>query len=152
MTASRAWVGKAIALLLVLVASSNSAFAQEQVAVLATLRVTVSHPSVENADVRVGLYTSADNWLDEEPVFGGLAETTDSLTTVTFDALPVGTYGAAIYLDENRNGKLDRNLIGFFKESFGFSEQARARLGPPKWEDARFEVAGDVVNISVRLD
>jgi uncharacterized protein (DUF2141 family) len=117
-----------------------------------SLSVGVVHPVTPDADVRVGLYTSSENWLDDNPVFGALAATTDTLTTVTFEDLPAGTYGAAIYLDENRNGKLDRNLIGLFKESFGFSERARARFGPPKWKDAVFEVVGDSVTIQVRLN
>lgn len=135
-----------------LCAPVGTAWAQSPEADRTMLRVQVSHPPMPGADVRVGLYTSLDNWLDDEPIFGGLAATTDTETTVVFDSLPPGTYGAAVYLDENRNGKLDRNLIGFFKESFGFSEKARARFGPPKWEDAVFEVSGSVVDILVRLD
>jgi len=116
------------------------------------LRVEVVHAPATNADVRVGLYTNTSNWLDDEPVWGGLAQVSDTLTTVVFTGLPAGTYGAAIYLDENRNGKLDRNLIGWFKEPFGFSEKARARFGPPKWEDAVFDIQGESTTIQVRLD
>jgi len=130
----------------------GTVWAQSSEADRTVLRVKVSHPPAPDADIRVGLYTSLDNWLDDEPIFGGLAATTDTETTVVFESLPPGRYGAAVYLDENRNGKLDRNLIGFFKESFGFSENARVRFGPPKWEDAVFEVSGSVIDISVHLD
>lgn len=118
----------------------------------AVLRIDVAHPPANAADVRVGLYTSHSNWLDDEPVHGMRTEATDTLTTVLFETLPEGIYGAAIYLDENRNGKLDRNLIGLFKEPFGFSEKARVRLGPPKWEDAVFEVTDEPTRLFVRLD
>lgn len=132
--------------------ASRDATAQSLPADSTSLLVRVTHPPTPEADIRVGLYTSAENWLDDEPIYGSLAATTDTLTTVVLDSLPVGFYAAAIYLDVNRNGKLDRNLIGLFKEPFGFSRGARARFGPPKWEDAVFEVAGESVNIEVELN
>jgi len=116
------------------------------------LRIDVSHPLAQNAEVRVGLYTSPSNWLDDEPVHARVHEASDTLTTVIFEELPAGTYGAAVYLDENRNGKLDRNLIGFFKEPFGFSKEARVRFGPPKWDDAIFEIENEPVQLYIRLD
>ena len=116
------------------------------------LQIDVAHPTAEKADVRVGLYTSASNWLDEQPVHGMLAPATDTLTTVIFESLPSGVYGAAIYLDENRNGKLDRSFIGLFKEPYGFSKEARVRMGPPRWDDAIFEITSEPVRLYVRLN
>ena len=116
------------------------------------LHIDVIHPVDRTADVRVALYTTPENWLDE-PVHAAIEAATDSLTTVRFPDLPPGVYGAAVYLDENRNGKLDRNLVGWFKEPFGFSENARARLGPPKWEDAVFTVPeSGTVQLTIRID
>jgi len=116
-----------------------------------TLDVVVHHPVDETSDVRVALYGSEEVWL-EEPTVAQFTTSTDTLTTLRFDNLPLGEYGAAVFLDENQNGKLDRNLVGWFKEPFGFSEKARARFGPPKWDDARFIVGEDPVRIVVRLD
>lgn len=111
----------------------------------------MSHPPDETADVRVALYDSPASWL-ETPAFTMVVPATDTLTVVRFDNLPEGTYGAAIFLDENRNGKLDRNLVGWFKEPFGFSERARARFGPPKWEDARFTVSNTPLHLRARIE
>ena len=127
--------------------SAHNAQAQEP-----ALRIDVAHPPAEKADVRVGLYTSVSNWLDEQPVHGMLAPATDTLTTVIFESLPSGIYGAAIYLDENRNGELDRSFIGLFKEPYGFSKEARVRMGPPRWDDAIFEITSEPVRLYVRLD
>ncbi len=136
------------ALLVVVLAVSTQAVAAQET----ELRIQVAHPLADDAEVRVGLYTDRSNWLDEEPIVGGLAVATDSLTTVIFTGLPTGVYGAAVYLDENRNGKLDRNLVGWFKEPFGFSRDARVRMGPPKWNDATFEVSEEPVQLFIRLD
>jgi len=117
---------------------------------LGTVEFVVHHPTAKNAEVRVALYNSPDTWLDE-PALAQIATATDTLTTIRFTDVPIGVFGAAIYLDENRNGKLDRNLVGWFKEPFGFSQDARVRLGPPKWDDAIFEVTDEQITLTVIL-
>lgn len=97
------------------------------------------------------MYTSPETWL-ETPAFATIVPATDTLTVVRFTALPAGVYGAAVYLDQNRNGELDRNLVGWFKEPFGFSEKARVRFGPPKWEDAIFTVGAGELRLQVRIE
>ena len=133
-------------------AGAQASMAQSPEAREPSLRIDVSHPPAKEADVRVGLYTSASNWLDEEPVHGMLAHATDTLTSVVFDSLPEGTYGAAVYLDENRNGELDRTFLVIFKEPYGFSRDARVRRGPPRWDDATFEVSSEPVRLYIRLE
>ena len=43
--------------------------------------------------------------------------------------------------DENRNGKLD-TMLGMPREGFGFSRNPALRMGPPRYGDVRFAVAG----------
>ncbi len=62
-----------------------------------------------------------------------------------------GTYAVAIYHDENANRKWDRNWIGIPKEGYGFSNDARGRLGPPAHEAAAFAVDGDEATVDVRV-
>ncbi|KMQ66465.1 hypothetical protein ACM46_02725 [Chryseobacterium angstadtii] len=44
------------------------------------------------------------------------------------------------YLDENADGKLDKNFLGIPLEPYGFSQNARGSFGPPKFEEASFTV------------
>ena len=53
--------------------------------------------------------------------------------------------------DENANGKLDKNFIGIPVEGFSASRDARARFGPPSFDDARFDYRGGVAKMSVRM-
>lgn len=62
-----------------------------------------------------------------------------------------GTYAVAIYHDENANRKLDRNWIGMPKEGYGFSNDAKGRLGPPAHKAAAFAVEADEVSIDVTM-
>ena len=56
-----------------------------------------------------------------------------------FDNLPFGEYGVSAYHDENKNEELDANWIGIPKEGVGASNNAKGKMGPPKYEDAKFE-------------
>jgi uncharacterized protein (DUF2141 family) len=72
-------------------------------------------------------------------------------TTVLVKDIPAGTWAVLAYQDENGNGELDRNLIGIPKEPYGFSRDARSKLGPPGFEDAAIEVGEAQATTNVRL-
>ncbi len=58
-----------------------------------------------------------------------------------FEGVAAGTYAAACFQDENGNRKLDFGwLIPMPMEPTAASNGAKGRFGPPKFEDARFEV------------
>lgn len=63
-------------------------------------------------------------------------------TTVTFRFKNVkpGRYAIAMLHDENDNGKADRALMMMPKEGYGFSRDAKVRMGPPKFKSAAFDV------------
>ena len=52
--------------------------------------------------------------------------------------------------DENANGKADKALI-IPKEGFGFSRDAKVRMGPPKFSAAAFTVADDPVQQRITM-
>jgi uncharacterized protein (DUF2141 family) len=54
--------------------------------------------------------------------------------------LKPGTYAMAVFLDENRNQKLDTNLIGVPTEKFGFSQNPKILMGAPNFSESEFEV------------
>ena len=57
--------------------------------------------------------------------------------------VPAGTYGVAALHDENKNHKLDRNMIGFPKEGFGFANNPHVGLSAPAFSAATVKVTGD---------
>lgn len=72
------------------------------------------------------------------------------LWTVT--DLPSGEYAIKIFHDENANGKLDSNFVGIPKEGIGFSNNARARMGPPSYTQVKFRIQNDVVKQTIGLN
>lgn len=72
-------------------------------------------------------------------------------TVVTLYGIKPGRYAAQVFYDENGNGRLDRALFGIPKEGVGFSNDARIKLAPPKWEEAVFDYDGQERTIRLKL-
>jgi uncharacterized protein (DUF2141 family) len=62
---------------------------------------------------------------------------------LTVDSLSTGTYAFKYFHDENKNNKLDTNVVGIPKEGYGFSNDAIGRFGPPAHEKMIFEFKKD---------
>ncbi|MFO7534417.1 MAG: MipA/OmpV family protein [Kiritimatiellia bacterium] len=59
--------------------------------------------------------------------------------TARIPDLPAGEYALAVFVDENGNGRLDRNFVGIPREPLGFSNRYRAK-GPPAFSRASFRL------------
>lgn len=69
-----------------------------------------------------------------------------------FKRAGLGEYAASVFLDLNRNGKLDSNAIGSPSEPWGVSQNAKSkRFGPPLYKDAKFNYQGGAVTIPIEL-
>ena len=66
--------------------------------------------------------------------------------------LPPGTYGIRMFHALGGDGDLNTNLIGIPSEPWAFSNNAVGSFGPPKWGKVRFEVGGEPVAQSIRLN
>lgn len=68
----------------------------------------------------------------------------------SFADVPSGSYAIALLHDENANGRIDKALM-IPREGFGFSRNARLRMGPPTFKDAAFTVDENGVSQSIRM-
>jgi uncharacterized protein (DUF2141 family) len=62
-----------------------------------------------------------------------------------------GVYAAAVYHDENGNGKFDRNWIGFPSEGGGFSNNPTQFLVVPSHEQVAFHVSNSQTRMEIQL-
>lgn len=65
--------------------------------------------------------------------------------------VPAGEYAVAVIHDENGNNRMDTSFIGIPKEGLGASNNAKAWLGPPRYRDARFQVASERVVQQIKV-
>ena len=70
---------------------------------------------------------------------------------LVFKDVEPGRYAVALLHDENENGKPDRVLGMMPKEGFGFSRDAKVKMGPPKFEDAVFDFTGEAHALTIRM-
>ena len=85
-----------------------------------------------------------------DPTARKLALSASGPVTFRFGGLPPGRYAVALLHDENDNGKADMTLM-IPREGFGFSRDAAARFGPPKFAAAAFAVEGEAVTVAVHM-
>jgi uncharacterized protein (DUF2141 family) len=76
----------------------------------------------------------------------------DTRARCDFAEIAPGTYALAVIHDENLNGKLDANRLGMPTEGYGFSNDARAALGPPSFSAASFPYDGRNLALTIRLN
>ena len=117
-----------------------------------TLTVNVTHLRSDSGKLYLSLYRSADGYPQKASAayrlaFGGIEK---GACRIVLDKIPAGVYAVACYHDENGNGKLDANFPGIPKEGTGASRDAKGSMGPPKFKDAKFELARDTM-IEVRI-
>ncbi len=116
-----------------------------------TIEVTMSGFDSNNGKASVGLFVEEETFL-RKPERALYAKIVDNKSKVTFTEVPDGVYAISIYHDENDNGELDLIMGILPKEDTGTSNNPDTIMGPPKWEDAKFEVKnGELVTFKINL-
>ena len=69
-----------------------------------------------------------------------ITKITNKKVMYTFKEIPKGEYAISIFHDRNSNNKMDVNFFGIPKEAYGCSNNAKGFMGPPKYEDAKFQL------------
>ena len=70
---------------------------------------------------------------------------------LVFENVRPGRYAIALLHDENGNGRADRALGMMPKEGFGFSRDASVRMGPPRFEEAAFDLGNGGRAVEIRM-
>jgi len=69
-----------------------------------------------------------------------------------FKRAGLGEYAASVFLDRNRNGKLDTSVMGGIEEPWGVSNNVEPkRFGPPAYKEATFRYKGGPKTIEIEL-
>ena len=79
------------------------------------------------------------------------AAITNGSAVCEFHGVAPGRYAVSVFHDENSNGKMDANFMGIPKEGVGASNDAKGRLGPPKFDAAAFQYSGGKLELKIKL-
>ncbi|QYU66927.1 DUF2141 domain-containing protein [Leptolyngbya sp. 15MV] len=119
----------------------------------ATVTVTVTEMRSERGVVRACMTTDPVRFPSCNTAGGAhsVVVPAGGAVTLTFAGVAPGRYAIALLHDENNNGKIDRAMGMMPKEGFGFSRDARVRMGPPRFDAAAFEVGTESVSKRIRM-
>lgn len=114
--------------------------------------LTIRIDDVGSADgtVEVALFDSAGTFL-KKSVTAAREKAAKGSTTIVVKDLPAGEYAYAIFHDANANGKMDKNMMGIPTEDYAFSNNALGKMGPPRFDDAKFALPAAGLNTVVSL-
>ena len=69
-----------------------------------------------------------------------------------FEGVPAGPFAVSVFHDTDGDRELDSGALGIPSEAYGFSADARSPFGPPKFDEARLELAaGETKQITIRV-
>ncbi len=117
------------------------------------LRIEMSGVSGSGGMIRIALFDGpADFPSTRAAITTTEVVAREGTVNAVFEGLRQGHYAVALYHDENGNKSLDTGLLGLPSEGYGFSRDARATFGPPKFTRAAFEVgeSGTAILIGLR--
>ena len=112
------------------------------VASAGTLTVTLEDIKKTKGTVQMGIFDES-GYETGEAVNGANVTIDEATETVTIEGLAPGFYGIKMFHDVNDDGEMNTNPFGMPTEPYAFSNNAKGRFGPAKWDAAKFEVTAD---------
>jgi len=106
------------------------------------LTVTVEGIADAKGAIMLGLFDEA-TYKGDGAVTGATLKVEGTSVTATFEDLAPGEYAVRLYHDVNDDGEMNTNPFGMPTEPYAFSNDAKGRFGPAKWEAAKFIVEAD---------
>jgi uncharacterized protein (DUF2141 family) len=118
------------------------------------LKLELEGKGMAGNQIRVAIYSAKapEQFPSDDKFYRGVVSEAagDRLSVVIAD-LPPGKYAVAAYVDNNKNGKQDKNFLGVPKEIYGFSNNVHGMFGPPDFAAAAFDIGENAVSQSIRI-
>lgn len=118
------------------------------------LKLELEGKGMAGNQIRVAVYSAnaPEQFPSDDKFYCGIVnEAAGDRLTVAIPDLPPGKYAVAAYVDNNRNGRQDKNFLGMPKEIYGFSNEARGLFGPPDFAAAAFDIGENAATKPIHL-
>jgi uncharacterized protein (DUF2141 family) len=120
-----------------------------------TIEVKVKGVIDGQGKVRVALEKSAKDFdsgsFDTAKYLSRVEDAKGDSVSVTFPAVPYGTYAIKTFQDLDGDGKLKTGFLGAPEEPWGFSNDATGFMGPADFSDAKFELDAPELELTIHL-
>lgn len=115
------------------------------------LTVNVEGIAQVQGSIMLGLFDEA-TYNGDGAVNGAHLAVEGESVTVTFEGLEPGEYAVRLYHDLNDDGEMNTNPFGIPTEPYAFSNDAKGRFGPAKWDAAKFTVEADGTTHTITMN
>ena len=112
------------------------------------LTITVNNVKLNSGNVMIAIHNRT-NFLKTRLIEKTISASNSSLN-ITVSLAP-GEYAVAVYQDENRNQRLDTNLVGIPQEPYAFSNNIRPKFRAPTFDESKITLAGQVQTVTLNL-
>ena len=116
----------------------------------AEITIVIENIKHDNGQIIIGVCNSEENF-PKKPFIRKSVRIKDGIATLVLKDIEYGEYAVSIIHDENSNGKIDFHFYGPPKEQTAASNNAKSFFGPPSWEDAKFVVDKELVEVRIRM-
>lgn len=104
--------------------------------------------------LKLAVYQGEENWMHAEQALLKTALTHDGQSQKSIRiSLPLGEYAISVMHDENDNNRMDMSWFPYPHpgEGVGVSNDAEGNMGPPSYNDARFQFRSDGQVITILM-
>ena len=115
-----------------------------------SLVVNVKGLNSDDGNLRFALFDSKKGFL-KQPIRAEIVEISDQQGTWIIEDLPFGEYAVSVHHDVDGNGKMERHWYGKPKEPTGVSNDAPAKMGPPKYKKAKFRFESEELTLVITV-
>ena len=117
------------------------------------LQVSISGASSDTGSIRILVFSKPNGFPDQvkQAVRSISLPSKNGKASFKLTDLPTGTYAIGVIHDQDNNGKLSTNAVGYPTEKFGFSNNPKVYFGPPSFEKAAFVLGKTAVSLEISL-
>jgi uncharacterized protein (DUF2141 family) len=135
--------------LALLIAASQLVFSQGKPFVV----VKVTNIKQAKGNMRVAFYKKGSGFPKEGSITFAkeLKVIQPGELAVNFTDIPYGEYAIAVFQDKNQNQKIDKNLLGYPVEPFGFSKNFKPRFSEPDFSDCSVLISASNNSFTIKL-
>ena len=117
----------------------------------ADLTVKVERVRNSNGEIRLAIFNLPDQFPEGNEMDSKDVEARLGTVTIILRGLNPGVYAVAVHHDENSDKMMNKNVVGWPQEGYGFSNDARVIFSVPVFEAAAFNLnsAGQTIHLQV---
>ena len=104
--------------------------------------------------VKIGLYNTKEGYRSRGSIASFLSASVkpkERKAEFIFEQVPYGEYTIKLFHDANYNGVVDKNIFGIPNESYGFSNNPKMLLGPPSYDQAKFNIFSPQIILEIKV-